>query len=138
MTDSFQTNLARYKSLIDANDPTKLAEIQTLNGTLATQLHTMLERAASDLRSSHSSLVQALVLIQNDASIMNQQRDQYKTLQMLRNNEHATFHSGFFWYAIALGIATLLFVLVLMWKGGYKAPMMPTIMTSPSTMPPLT
>jgi hypothetical protein len=138
MSGSFNTNLAEYKSLIEENDPEKLSEIQNLNATLARQLHTMLESAGSELETSHQALSQALIGIQNDASIMRQQRDQYKTLQMLQNNEHATFHSGFFWYSISLGIATILFVLVLLWKGGYKAPMIPTMMTSPSTIPALT
>jgi hypothetical protein len=133
MSNTFQSNLAAYKSLIDANDPSKLTQIQNLNRILASQINSMLEQSSGDMRASHSALIQRLVGLQNDASIMRQQRDQYKTLQMLQNNEHATFSVGFFWYSLSLGLAAILFVLVLMWKGGYKAPMMPAMTSSPTT-----
>ena len=138
MSNTFQSNLASYKSLIDENDPSKLTQIQNLNSILTSQINSMLEQSAGDMRASHSALIQKLVGLQNDASIMKQQRDQYKTLQMLQNNEHATFSAGFFWYSLSLGIAAILFVLVLMWKGGYSAPMIPPMTSSPITMPAFT
>jgi hypothetical protein len=138
MSPAFERKLAEYKSLIDENNPTKLTQIQNLNRLLADEIHVMLERSGNDIQENHEALVQSLVGLQNDASIMRQQRDQYRTLQMLRNNEHATFSAGFFWYSLSLGIAAILFVVILMWKGGYRAPMMPTMTSSPTTMPALT
>jgi hypothetical protein len=138
MGDAFRTKLAEYKSLIDANDPSKLTQIQKLNTELSAEIHTLLEKSGDDMQSNHSALVQKLVSLQNDSSIMGKQSDQYRTLQMLQNHEHATFSGGFFWYSISLGIAAILFVLVLMWKGGYKAPIIPTITSSPTTIPALT
>jgi hypothetical protein len=135
---SFQTKLAEYKSLIDANDPSKLTQIQNLNTQLASEIHSMLEKSGDDMQDSHDALIQTLLGLQNDSSIIAQQRDQYRTLKMLQSHEHATFSGGFFWYSISLGITAFLFVLVLMWKGGYKAPTMPTMMSNPTTMPPFT
>jgi hypothetical protein len=138
MGDAFRTKLAEYKSLIDANDPSKLTQIQKLNTELSAEIHSLLEKSGNDLQDNHDALVQKLVSLQNDSSIMELQSDQYRTLQMLKNHEHATFSGGFFWYSISLGIAAFLFVLVLMWKGGYKAPIIPTMTSSPTTIPALT
>ena len=138
MGDAFRTKLAEYKSLIDGNDPSKLTQIQKLNTELAAEIHTLLEKSGDDMQDSHDALIQTLLGLQNDSSIIAQQRDQYRTLKMLQNHEHATFSGGFFWYSISLGIAAFLFVIVLMWKGGYKAPMIPTMTSSPTTMPPFT
>lgn len=152
---SYETKLAAYNALVAANDPTKLTEIQSLNGELGALLHTMLEKlatarsSAGNLETYRDALVQKLVKIQNDASIMLQQRDQYNTLHMLQTQEEIKFNTTFFWYAIALGIAAFLFVFMLMWKGGivaaapsvpetYDALTMPTTTTSPTTMAALT
>jgi hypothetical protein len=138
MSDSFQTKLAKYKTLIDANNPARLTEIQTLNRELAAEIHTLLEKSGNDLQQNHDALIGKLVSLQNDSSIMELQSDQYQTLQMLQNHEYANFSGAFFWYSISLGIAAILFVLILMWKGGYKAPIIPTMTSSPTTMPALT
>ena len=108
--------------------------------------------SAGNLETYRDALVQKLVKIQNDASIMLQQRDQYNTLHMLQTQEEIKFNTTFFWYAIALGIAAFLFVFMLMWTGGivaaapampampetYDALTMPTTTTSPTTMAALT
>ena len=141
---SYETKRATYDALIAANDPTKFAEIQRLNRELAALLTRMAEILAStkdkakDITVYRDALLQQLVGIQNDASIMKEQRDQYATLHMLQTHDDAVFRSSFFWYALALGIAALMFFILLLRSGGYKVPTMPAAMSSPNTMPALT
>jgi len=137
---SYEAKLAQYNTLIATNDPTKLSQIQSLNAELAALLHSMLEKLntvksnAANLTAYHDELINELVGIQNDASILREQRDQYATLHMLQTQDQAAFKSSFFWYAISLGLVAILFFFVLVWKGGYTAPMMPAITSSPNTM----
>ena len=137
---SYEAKLAQYNALIAENNPAKLSQIQSLNGELAALLHSMLEKLntvksnASNLTTYRDQLMQQLVGIQNDASIMRKQRDQYRTLHMLQTQDQAAFNSSFFWYALSLGLVALLFFFVLLWKGGYKTPTMPTMTSSPNTM----
>jgi len=141
---SYEEKRDQYNSLIAANNPSDLSAIQKLNEEMAVLLHSMLEQLAlvksnaASMTTYRDELLIALVGIQNDASIMRKQRDQYITLRMLQSRDQAVFNSSFFWYALALGITALLFVLVLMWKGGYKAPTIPTTMSSPNTIDALT
>ena len=90
---------------------------------------------AANLTIYRDELMKKLVKIQNDSSILLKQKDQYETLKMLQGHEQAKFDGAFYWWAFALGIVTILFFIVLMWKGGYKAPAMPTMMSSPTTTP---
>ena len=137
---SYEAKLATYNSLKGANDPAKLPQIQKLNGELAALLHSMAEilaktkSNAANITAYRDSLLQQLVSIQNDASIMREQRDQYNTLRMLQTQDDAVFRSTFFWYALALGFAALFFFVMLMRSGAYKVPTMPTAMSSPNTM----
>ena len=137
---AYEAKRDQYNSLIAANSPSDLTEIQKLNEEMAGLIHGMLEQLAlvksnaASMTKYRDELLIALVGIQNDASIMREQRDQYATLRMLQTQDQAVFNTSFFWYAISLGIVALLFVIVLMWKGGYKAPTMPTTMSSPNTM----
>jgi hypothetical protein len=141
---SYEAKREQYNALIAENDPSTLSAIQTLNGEMAAIIHSMLEQLAmvksnaASMTKYRDELLIELVGIQNDASIMREQRDQYVTLRMLRSQDQAVFNSSFFWYALSLGIVALLFVIVLMWKGGYKAPTMPTMMSSPNTIDALT
>jgi len=141
---SYEAKRARYNSLITANDPTKLTEIQKLNGELAALLHSMAEilattkSNAANITAYRDSLLQQLVSIQNDASIMREQRDQYATLRMLQTQDDAVFQSTFFWYALALGFVAIFFFVMLMRSGAYSVPTMPTAMSSPNTMADLT
>lgn len=137
---SYETKLATYNALIAENNPQKLTEIQKLNGELAELLHSMLEEVAKvktnadKLTAYKDELMQQLVSIQSDASIMREQKDQYIALQMLQSGQQATFDESFRWYAIALGIASFLFLIVLMWNGGHMMPTMPMATSSPTTM----
>jgi hypothetical protein len=141
---SYEAKRATYDALIAANDPTKFTEIQRLNRELAALLTRMAEILAStkdsarDITVYRDALLQQLVGIQNDASIMKEQRDQYTTLHMLQTHDDAVFRSSFFWYAVALGIAALMFFILLLRSGGYKVPTMPAAMSNPNTMPALT
>jgi hypothetical protein len=141
---SYEAKRATYDALVAANDPTKLPEIQRLNGELAELLTRMAEILAStkdsarDITVYRDALLQQLVGIQNDASILKEQRDQYTTLHMLQTHDDAVFRSSFFWYALALGIAALMFFILLLRSGGYKLPTMPAAMSNPNTMPALT
>jgi hypothetical protein len=137
---SYEAKLTEYNALVAGHDPTKVSKIQSLNGELASLLHTMIGRLtevksnAANITAYRDILVNQLVGIQNDASIMQIQRDQYITLEMLQTTDQVKFNTSFFWYAIALCIAVVLFLIVLMWKGGQKTPTMPTMMSSPNTM----
>lgn len=141
---SYEEKRTRYDALVAANDPSKLTQIQQLNGELASLLHRMAEKLAAtksnaqDITVYRDALLQQLVGIQNDASIMREQRDQYATLQMLQTQDMATFKTTFFWYAIALGIAALLFFIALMRNMGYKLPTTPAATSNPNTIPALT
>ena len=141
---SYEAKRATYDALVAANDPTKLPEIQRLNGELAALLSRMAgilaatKDKARDITVYRDALLQQLVGIQNDASILKEQRDQYATLHMLQTHDQAVFKSTFFWYAVALGIAALMFFILLLRSGAYKLPTMPAAMSNPNTMPALT
>jgi hypothetical protein len=135
---------AEYDKLIALNNPVYLTQIQFLNGELSTILHSMLEEVAqvkgqaSKLKPYRDELMKKLVRIQNESSILLKQKDQYETLRALRGHEQTKFDAALFWYMISLFIITLIFIIVLLWKGGYKLPTMPTTTSSATTMPALT
>ena len=134
----------QYDSLIALNNPVNLPRIQNLNIGLSAILHRMLEEVskvrgdASKLNPYRDELMRKLVKIQNDSSILLKQKDQYETLRSLRMHEQTKFDKRLFWYLLSLGIVTLIFIIVLIWKGGYKLPTMPTTTSSATTMPALT
>ena len=140
----YVTKRAEYDRLIALNDPNKLPDIQSLNTELSKILHSMLEEvskvkgSANKLTAYRDELMQNLVKIQNESSIMLKQRDQYETLRALQAHEKTKFDSTLFWYMISLGIVTLIFIIVLIWKGGYKLPTMPTTTNSATTIPAFT
>jgi hypothetical protein len=134
----------KYDSLIALNNPVNLPRIQNLNIGLSAILHRMLEEVskvrgdASKLNPYRDELMRKLVKIQNDSSILLKQKDQYETLRSLRMHEQTKFDKRLFWYLLSLAIVTLIFIIVLIWKGGYKLPTMPTTTSSATTMPALT
>ena len=140
----YRTKRAEYDRLIALNNPTYLPGIQRLNSDLSEILHSMLEEVtkvrgdASKLNLYRDDLMKKLVKIQNDSSIIMKQRDQYETLRALQSHEQMKFDKTLFWYLFSLGIVTLIFIIVLIWKGGYKLPTMPTTTSSAMTMPALT
>jgi hypothetical protein len=140
----YRTKRAEYDRLITLNDASKLTEIQRLNIQLSEILHKMLEEVAkvrgdaSKLNPYRDELMRKLVKIQNDSSILLKQKDQYETLRSLRMYEQTKFDKRLFWYLLLLAIVTLIFIIVLIWKGGYKLPTMPTTTSSATTMPALT
>jgi len=135
---------AEYDRFIALNDPSKLPDIQQLNGRLSEILHRMLEEVtkikgdANKLNPYRDELMQKLVKIQKESSILLKQKDQYETLRALQDHEQTKFDAALFWYMIILFIVTLIFIGVLIWKGGYKLPTMPTTTSSATTMPALT
>ena len=139
LESSYDAKLATYNALVAGGDPAKLPEIQTLNGELAGLLHSMLEELSkikskgANLLNYRDQLLIQLVGFQNDATIMRQQRDQYATLRMLQTTDQTAFNTSFFWYSIALGIAVLMFVSVLIFRG-HSTPAMPTMTSNPTTM----
>jgi hypothetical protein len=134
----------KYDSLIALNNPVNLPRIQNLNIGLSAILHRMLEEVskvrgdANKLNPYRDELMRKLVKIQNDSSILLKQKDQYETLRSLRMHEQTKFDKRLFWYLLSLAIVTLIFIIVLIWKGGYKLPTMPTTTSSATTMPALT
>jgi hypothetical protein len=140
----YRTKRAEYDRLIALNNPVNLPQIQQLNVQLSAILHRMLEEVAkvrgdaNKLNPYRDELMRKLVKIQNDSSILLKQKDQYETLRSLRMHEQTKFDKRLFWYLLSLGIVTLIFIIVLIWKGGYKLPTMPTTTSSATTMPALT
>ena len=140
----YKTFRVEYDKLIALNDTTKLPLIQQFNSRLSYILHIMLEEVskvrgdASKLNPYRDELMQKLIKIQNDSSIIMKQRDQYETLRALQAHEQIKFDDTLFWYLISLGIITIIFIIVLLWKGGYKLPTMPTTTSSATIMPALT
>jgi hypothetical protein len=140
----YTTKITEYERLIALNDTSKLPDIQALNTQLSAILHSMLEEvtkvrgSANNLNSYRDELMRKLVKIQNESSILLKQRDQYETLRALQAHEQTKFDETLFWYLISLGIVTLIFIVVLLWKGGYKLPTIPTTTSSATTMPAFT
>ena len=140
----YKTKRAEYDRLIALNNPVNLTQIQFLNGQLSVILHSMLEEVtkvrgdANKLNLYRDDLMKKLVKIQNDSSILLKQKDQYETLRSLRMYEQTKFDKRLFWYLLLLAIITLIFIIVLIWKGGYKLPTMPTTTSSATTIPALT
>jgi hypothetical protein len=133
-----------YDTLIAMNRPYLGFYIQQVNQQLAMILHRMLEEVskvkgdANKLKPYRDELIKKLIKIQNDASILQKQKDQYETLKALQSHEKTKFNAALFWYMILLFIVTMIFIGVLLWKGGYKLPTMPTTTSSATTMPALT
>lgn len=133
-----------YDSLIAMNRPYLVFQIQHVNYQLSFILHRMLEEVskvkgdASKLKPYRDELIQKLIKIQNDSSILQKQKDQYETLKALQTHEKTKFNAALFWYMILLFILTMTFIGVLLWKGGYKLPTMPTTTSSATTMPAFT
>lgn len=140
----YKTKRAEYDRLIALNNPVNLTQIQFLNGQLSAILHSMLEQVtqvrgnASKLNTYRDELMRKLVKVQNESSILLKQRDQYETLRALQAHEQIKFDERLFWYLISLAIVTLIFIIVLLWKGGYKLPTMPTTTSSATTIPAFT
>jgi hypothetical protein len=140
----YTTKRAEYDRLIALNNPVNLPRIQALNIELSAVLHKMLEEVtkvrgdASKLNPYRDELMRKLIKIQNESSILLKQKDQYETLRSLRMHEQVKFDKRLFWYLLILAIITLIFIIVLIWKGGYKLPTMPTTTSSATTMPALT
>ena len=134
----------RYDQLIAQNDPRKMDDIKTLNKDIAKILQAMLVELskvkddAGKIDAYRDELIKKLISIQNDHNVIITKKDHETTLKELKRNESVAFNATFFWYALFLGIVTIAFVAILMWKGGYKAPIIPTAISNPATMAPLT
>jgi hypothetical protein len=140
----YRNTKAQYDSLIARNNPAFIFQVFALNHQLAMILHRMLEEVskvrgdASKLNPYRDELMRKLIKIQNDSSVLQKQKDQYETLRALQAHEQMKFDDRLFWYLVSLGIVTLIFIVVLLWKGGYKLPTMPTTTSSATTMPAFT
>lgn len=145
--DVLQRNYAikrgEYEALIASEHPDP-AKIAKLNGELSALLTSMLtelgkvKEEAGHIEHYREELVKKLVAVQKDFNGLVSDRDQISTLKALRGHQEARFNSTFVWYATALIIVSIVFFFVLMWKGRYKAPTMPTMMSSATTMDPFT
>ena len=132
-----------YDALIASNNP-NIDQIKKLNKELSALLDSMLvelakvKEDAGHIERHRDDLVRKLVSVQKDYNNLVDERDQVATLQALRGHQEVKFNAVFFWYAIGLAIVSVIFFFVLMWKGGYKAPTIPTMTSSPMTMAPFT
>jgi hypothetical protein len=140
----YRNTKSHYDSLISRNNPSLIFQIHHVNYQLALLLHRMLEEVtrvrgdANKLKPYRDELMRKLIKIQNEASILQKQKDQYETLRALKAHEQMKFDKTLFWYLFSLAILTIIFIIVLLWKGGYKLPTMPTTTSSATTMPALT
>jgi len=132
-----------YDTMIASRSP-NVAEIKKLNKELSTILNSMLTELAKvkdeagHIDQYRDELVKKLVAIQNDYNKLLDERDDVATIKALRGHQEVKFNAVFFWYAVALAIVSVIFFFVLMWKGGYKAPTIPTMTSSPITIAPFT
>jgi dynactin complex subunit len=129
-----------YDTLVSANNLENSSRITTLNTEMAELLQEMLSQVATmrgnavKLESYRDELIRKLVGVQNERTILQQQKDQYAALHKLHTHEQATFYSTFFWYGIVLAIVFVVFFFILVQKG-QSAPTIPTMTTSATTMP---
>ena len=143
LEQSYAAKRKEYDALIASNNP-NVSEIKRLNQELSGILNGMLtelakvKEDAGHIEQYRDELVKKLVAVQKDYNKLIDERDQAATLRALRGREEVKFNSTFFWYAVALAIVSVIFFFVLMWKGGYKAPTIPTTMSNPTTMAPFT
>lgn len=130
----------RQYDILVAEDTPDSASITALNTELAGLLQEMLAQvatmrgSASKLESYRDQLIRKLVGVQNERTILQQQKDQYAALHKLQTHEQTVFNSTFFWYGIVLAMVFVVFFFILLRKG-QSAPTMPTMTTSATTMP---
>lgn len=141
LESQYEAKKRDYDTLVAANNPTaNSARITTLNGEMAALLQEMLSQVttmrgnAARLESYRDELIRKLVGVQNERTLLQEQKDQYATLHKLQTYEQTVFNSTLFWYAAALGIVFVIFFFILVQKG-QSAPTMPTTTTSATTMP---
>jgi hypothetical protein len=132
-----------YDALIASSNP-NIDQIKKLNKELSALLDSMLvelakvKEDAGHIERHRDDLVKKLVEVQKDYNNLIDEKDDLATLKALRGHQEVKFNGVFFWYAVALAIVSVIFFFVLMWKGGYKAPAIPTMMSSPITTAPFT
>jgi nitrogen fixation/metabolism regulation signal transduction histidine kinase len=140
---TYKTMKQQYDALIAENKPANLPQISALNTKMSGLLQEMIGEVtkmkgnAAKLKTYRDELVTKLVSVQNDFSLMQQQKDEYETLTLLQTHEQTVFYSTFFWYGIALGIVAFAFLIVLA-RSGQSAPTMPTTTMSAMTRPAFT
>ena len=130
----YDTLLASPTPNVDAIKAKNL-EISGILNEMLTELSKVKEDAGH-IEQVRNDLVGKLVKVQNDYNVLVNQKDQVETLKTIRVHEDEKFYATFYWYGVGLLVVSVLFFFVLMWKGGYKAPTMPTMMMSPTTMAP--
>ena len=140
---TYKTMKQQYDALIAENKPANLPQISALNTKMSGLLQEMIGEVAkmkgnaAKLKTYRDELMTKLVSVQNDFSLMQQQKDEYETLTLLQTHEQTVFYSTFFWYGIALGIVAFAFLIVLA-RSGQSAPTMPTTTMSAMTRPAFT
>jgi hypothetical protein len=139
---SYEEKKREYDALIAEESPDSEG-IAALNTELAGLLQEMLTQVAtmrgnaSRLESYKNELIRKLVTVQNERTILQQQKDEYAALNKLQTHEQTAFNSTFFWYGIVLAIVFVVFFFILV-RQGQSAPTMPTMTTSATTMPAFT
>jgi hypothetical protein len=130
-----------YDTLIASPNPS-VEHLKEVNIELSEILNEMLKElakvkeTAGHVESVRNDLVKKLVKIQKEYTAIIGDVDQVETLRALHSHEDAKFKAVFFWYGLSLALLSTVFFFVLLWKGGYKAPTMPTMMSSPTTTAP--
>lgn len=130
-----------YDALIASPNPS-VEHLKEVNIELSEILNEMLKElakvkeTAGHVESVRNDLVKKLVKIQKEYTAIIGDADQVETLRALHSHEDAKFKAVFFWYGLSLALLSTVFFFVLLWKGGYKAPTMPTMMSSPTTTAP--
>ena len=130
-----------YDTLIASSTPS-VEHLKEVNLELTEILNEMLKElakvkeTAGHVESVRNDLVKKLVKIQKEYTAIIGDVDQVETLRAIHSHEDAKFKAVFFWYGLSLALLSIVFFFVLLWKGGYKAPTMPTMMSSPTTTAP--
>ena len=140
---SYVVKRKQYDTMIASSNP-NINEIKKLNKELSGLLDSMLlelakvKEDAGHIEKHRDELVKKLVAVQKDYNNLLDEKDDLSTLKALRGHQEVKFNAVFFWYAVGLAIVSVAFFFVLMWKGGYKAPTIPTMISNPTTMAPFT
>jgi hypothetical protein len=136
---SYTAKRAEYETLIATSNPSVEA-VKKLNQDLAEILNKMLvelakvKEDAGHIGAHRDNLVKKLVAVQKDYNELLGEKDQLATLKTMRQGQDIKFNGAFYMYVVGLAVVSLLFFLVLMWKGGYKAPTIPMTTINPTTM----
>jgi hypothetical protein len=137
---SYQTKHAEYEKLIAGGkqaDAPKIASLNTEIAGILTQMLTIVgdsHMEAGKLKQRREELQARLTSLQSEAIALRNSNNDLIVLQAAKDQQTKLQNGVLFWYSIGLGLACLLFVLLLSYKfrttstSSINAPAMPPLM----------